>query len=1126
MKKLTWLLSLVLVLGLIFGSLPRETVSAAGLCVNPGGTAGCYATIGAAVSAAAAGDTITVAAGTYSENVLVNKSLTLSGNGAVIDGNGAGVVVVITADNVTLEGFTIQHSGSDAQTHAGVGLLWAQGCTVRNNTIHNNVHGIALMSAKNNLIRNNTISTNTVYGLVLEAYASTPNVASTGNTITENVISGNGRDGIYAGKDQNNNQYLENTITGTIGLEVSGDFEGNGIYLWKSSGNTVNGNLIADHVEYGIEMMGSSGNSITGNTITGNQDGMVIRNINETLNPGYSIRNNQIEGNRIYGNTEVNLYADPNFEFSIARNWWGSAEESEIVAKLASWVSDDDPDPWIVPGTTVNLVYAPWCANEACSAFVYVVTPAQDITALLAEAPAGSVFLLSAGTYNVSGGINIRTPNLTFRLKPGAVIQNSSPCFIINADNTRILAEPGAKCIPTDGSNGIDVAAGVTGVTVDGLEIDGSGQETGDGIAFAGAVTDVVLVDNFIHDLDSDGISFAAEPAGLVDIHGNLFMNNTGFGINSNGATVPAEYNSWGSASGAAAPAGDGISAGVDAEPFTHVALSLVSSGAPWANQVVKGSTISYAVKANLVNINAADFVLKYDKDLLSVASVVAGTDFVGLPTDDDPLTYANLVDSSVAGQLHFRGVKLGSTVDGNVTLFTVTFNADASGTSALNFDETTDEFGMPAAGSSENVYAAALTDGSVKVIDLPTLSSTDIQGYYLTGETRTFQVTVANPVTGGSFSNVLFHYVISNAELTDIASFEYYDGASWHAMPMEASGSNLVGYYGPVAGFPMAPGFTATSLFRITFNQPGSYPFVLTLDDLTATQELARLESAALVYSAPVIASTDLAGPYHVGVESTVHLTITNPSPIPGPFTLQFALPAGTVITYAGNTYTCLASGCPFIPVSLPGASNELPFAITFSAPFSGEISATLYDSDWLPQPRALATLTVSAAAYQYFTVTGSVTVDQTSAFTAYYTGVPVRLTKVGTPAAGPYNATTSAPGGTNLQFNDVMAGTYVITTHMPRVLNLDTVTNRTIEISANRVISALNLIRGNAVWTDNKISIMDAVQVGTEINKSGNLDGDVNFDGLVNIQDLAIVGGNYSLVAATIYSSAYWTP
>ena len=65
--------------------------SAAALCVNPGGTGGCFATVQGAVNAASnTGDVINVAAGTYNESkVLVNKSVSIQGAGpgsTIIDG--------------------------------------------------------------------------------------------------------------------------------------------------------------------------------------------------------------------------------------------------------------------------------------------------------------------------------------------------------------------------------------------------------------------------------------------------------------------------------------------------------------------------------------------------------------------------------------------------------------------------------------------------------------------------------------------------------------------------------------------------------------------------------------------------------------------------------------------------------------------------------------------------------------------------------------------------------------------------------------------------------------------------------------------------------------------------------
>jgi parallel beta-helix repeat protein len=199
---------------------------------------GNYTKIQDAINDSRDGDIVFVYNGTYYENVVVNKSINLVGenrNTTVIDGGGNDSVILI--DNygfyITINGFTIQNSGTDDESHSGIQIEYRSAeiyifnniimsnnngvylfctvlCTIKNNIITSNENGIScggwrmVGESYETTISNNIISNNR-YGIHCYMYFSY-------NNISNNIISNN-RCGIWFGYSCYENMCIRNNIS-------------------------------------------------------------------------------------------------------------------------------------------------------------------------------------------------------------------------------------------------------------------------------------------------------------------------------------------------------------------------------------------------------------------------------------------------------------------------------------------------------------------------------------------------------------------------------------------------------------------------------------------------------------------------------------------------------------------------------------------------------------------------------------------------------------------------------------------------------------------------------------------------------------------------------------------------
>ncbi|MCI0497050.1 MAG: right-handed parallel beta-helix repeat-containing protein [Thermoplasmata archaeon] len=215
-----------------------------------------YASITAGVGNATDGDTVLVAPGTYSENMIeITRPMSVvseSGDPAdTIVGAVGYSQFQVHADNVTLSGFTIRYG-----TYT-VYLDEADHCTISNNVITQGYVGLLMDGTLEDPALDNTISGNTVTANTGEGMWITSETART--LIEDNNVTDNGDIGIhiyYAGRQT----VRGNTVAGNVV----------GITVHQTPDCLLDGNAIGPNDAQGLVISYSTDLTMTDNEMSGN----------------------------------------------------------------------------------------------------------------------------------------------------------------------------------------------------------------------------------------------------------------------------------------------------------------------------------------------------------------------------------------------------------------------------------------------------------------------------------------------------------------------------------------------------------------------------------------------------------------------------------------------------------------------------------------------------------------------------------------------------------------------------------------------------------------------------------------------------------------------------------------
>lgn len=305
------------------------------LTVSPGGS------IQEAIDSAEPGSTVLVMDGTYKEQIVVNKALTLTGNGnsTIIQGAGSGNTISIPSgtSDVVISNFLINGTGKYS---TGI-FIKGMNNSVCNVTFVNHEIGVHIYDSSRDVLKNVRLINNTynlrVYGLTLSHFLHSID--------SSNLVEGKR---VYYWVSEHDKVFppdagyiaaINCSRVVVKDLSLSDNFAGvqfaytnnslvqnvtcqsneQGIRLLCSNGNTIIGSTLHLNSFSGISLSTASSNHILRNLVELNPNGITLSY--SPLIPAYS-ENNTISGNVITGNRETGIY--------IVNSSYGTVHDNEI----------------------------------------------------------------------------------------------------------------------------------------------------------------------------------------------------------------------------------------------------------------------------------------------------------------------------------------------------------------------------------------------------------------------------------------------------------------------------------------------------------------------------------------------------------------------------------------------------------------------------------------------------------------------------------------------------------------------------------------------------------------------------------------------------------------------------